>query len=351
MPSIGDILRMYNIRAKKSLSQNFILDPRILDAIAKHSNVAGKHVVEVGPGPGGITRALMKAGAEKVYVVEKDRRFIPSLKLLQEASDGRLVVDIGDCLTYNVEKLVSKEANVPWESDELSNCVLVGNLPFNVATPFFLRLVAALDGRTNFYRFGKVPAILCFQEEVAVRMCSEPGDPNRCRLSAITQNYFEVDKLTTLPGGAFVPPPDVSVGLVRMIPHPSPFIKDLPFAFVNKVITGIFFSKKQKVMKSIERNLIPQGLRAEIVPVLAESLNIPDGRTVLELSMDEIARICYAYHHLCRVCKDMGVKTDFEGYRNPKGQIERHKEKEAVERFKRSQSEKFQKESRFDIQL
>ena len=104
-------------------------------------------------------------------------------------------------------------------------------------------------------------------------------------------------------------------------------------------------------MKSIERNLIPQGLRAEIVPVLAESLNIKVGKTVLELSMDEIARICYAYHHTCRVCKDMGVKADFEGYRNPKGQVERHKEKEAIERFKRSQSDQFQKESRFDIQL
>lgn len=89
LPSTRDVLRMYGIRAKKRLSQNFILDPRTLDKFARAANVAGKTVIEVGPGPGGITRAVLGQGARAVHVIEKDPRFLPSLKLLQEASGNR----------------------------------------------------------------------------------------------------------------------------------------------------------------------------------------------------------------------------------------------------------------------
>jgi len=353
LPSIGDILRMYNIRAKKSLSQNFILDPRILNGIAKHSRVSDKYVVEVGPGPGGITRSLLQAGAKQVFVIEKDARFVPSLNLLKEASGGdRLQINIGDCLTYNVESMIPVEAKVPWDSlTEDSNVVLVGNLPFNVATPFFLRLLASMDDHTNYYSFGRVPAVLTFQHEVALRMCAPPGDPQRCRLSAITQNYLEVDYLTTLPGGAFVPPPEVSVGLIKVVPHVTPYVRDLPFKLVNKVITGLFLSKKQKYLTSIKRHLVPAVLHDEVVPVLAEGLDIPEDRTPLAMTMEEISRVCYAYAALCRLVQDSeDHKADMFNFHGKKFRSLKTEEKEKLVEFKRGQKAQF-KETMFDIQL
>ena len=94
---------MYNIRAKKNLSQNFIMDPRLLDRIARTAgDLRGKHVIEVGPGPGGITRSILGQGATKCTVIEKDPRFLPSLELLNEASGGRLDIVVGDVLTFNM---------------------------------------------------------------------------------------------------------------------------------------------------------------------------------------------------------------------------------------------------------
>jgi len=354
LPSVGDILRMYGIRAKKSLSQNFILDPRILDGIAKKSCVNDKYVVEVGPGPGGITRSLLQAGAKEVFVIEKDPRFIPSLNLLKEAAavsvggerQERLQINIGDCLTYNVEKMIPEEARVPWDSKDPANVVLVGNLPFNVATPFFLRLLASMDSHSNFYSFGRVPAILTFQYEVAHRMCAVPGDPQRCRLSAITQNYLSVDFLNTLPGGAFVPPPEVSVGLVKIIPHETPYIHGLPFKMVNKVITGLFLSKKQKTLASLKRHLIPAAFVDDVIPVMAEQFDV--NKPVIELSMEEIAKICYAYDGFEQAVKQHGLKTNVANYHGAKFRDFNMQQKEKMAEVERN---KKQQESIFDFQL
>ena len=103
LPTLKDILMMYNIRAKKNLSQNFIMDPRLLDRIARTAgDLRGKHVIEVGPGPGGITRSILGQGAAMCTVIEKDPRFLPSLELLNEASGGRLDIVLGDVLTFNM---------------------------------------------------------------------------------------------------------------------------------------------------------------------------------------------------------------------------------------------------------
>jgi len=348
LPSVGDILRMYNIRAKKSLSQNFILDPRILDSIAAHSRVKDKWVVEVGPGPGGITRSLLKAGAKRVVVVEKDTRFLPSLNLLREAvGPDRLDLHIGDCLSFNVEKMVPREeVGVPWEEDG-SDLVLVGNLPFNVATPFFLKLLRSIEDRSNYYTFGKVSAILTFQQEVALRMCARPDDPQRSRLSVMTQNYLEVDHLAVLPGGAFVPAPQVEVGLVKIVPHHTPFIRDLPFSHVNKVVTGLFMSKNMRVYNSIRINLVPASLREEVMPVLIEAIDIDPHKTPINLTMEEISRVCHAHKILSDVLAQE-KSVDLFNFRGFKEQIGRSLEKIKIEDFKKIHCKP---ESKFDIRL
>ena len=105
LPSIRDILRLYNLKAKKQLSQNFLLDPKCLHRLARSAGrLENGFVVEVGPGPGGITRALIANGAREVHVIEKDPRFLPSLQLLQEASGNVLHINMGDCLRYNMSR-------------------------------------------------------------------------------------------------------------------------------------------------------------------------------------------------------------------------------------------------------
>jgi len=343
---------MYNIQAKKALSQNFILDPRILDSIAEHAKVKDKYVVEVGPGPGGITRSLVKAGAKKVFVIEKDPRSLPSLNLLREAAGGpdKLDIHIGDCLTFNVEKMIPPEAKVPWESDHLSDLVLVGNLPFNVATPFFLKLIKSIETpQSNYYTFGKVSAVFTFQNEVALRMVAPPDDPQRSRLSVISQNYLDVKHLTVLPGGSFVPPPEVEVGLVRMIPHEKPFIRDLPFSFVNKVVTGLFMSKNMKYLNSIKMNLFPKSVRDDVVPSLAKAVDIDHMKTPVQLTMEEISRICYTYKAISDVLlQEEGI--DLLGYHSVRGKWANKAMKAKLEDFQHNVVNEG-KPSRFDIKF
>lgn len=309
LPSVRDVLKMYQITAKKNLSQNFILDPRILEKIAKTAgNLKDKYVIEVGPGPGGITRALLTANPKQVLVIEKDPRFIPSLKLLQEAAGGenKLKINIGDCLFYNIEKLIPESVSVPWDDRAVPDVRLVGNLPFNVATPFIIRLLNSMANKNNIFHFGRVPSLLTFQHEVAHRMTAMPNDPERCRLSIMCQNYASVDYLFTLPGGAFVPPPQVDVGVVRLTPLRMPYIcsdpeTPMPFDFLNRVVTTLFHNK-QKFIRTNISNLFPKGdfnFSREMANTILDMTDIKFDRKAISLTIDEIEKICVAYHQLC----------------------------------------------------
>ena len=317
LPTLGDILRMYGIKAKKSLSQNFIMDPRILKKFADTAGeLNNKYVIEVGPGPGGITRALLEAGAYQVHVIEKDARFLPSLHLLQEAAgEGKLHISIGDCLHYNPEGIFPSSVSKDWESPEPPNLVFVGNLPFNVATPLLIQLLASMPSRTNLYSYGRVPAVLTFQHEVAVRMAAPHGDPERSRLSVITQNYAEIDYVYNLPGGAFVPPPQVQVSIVRLTPLREPYISGLPFSFINKIVTAIFCGKQKQIKNSIANNLFPYRIREEMSLKLLKMAGVHSDQRAIDLSMAEIGNICYAYKNICDEQAQSSKENPLERYK------------------------------------
>ena len=105
-----------------------------------------------------------------------------------------------------------------WDSPDRVPLTLYGNLPFNVATPFLIKNIKNMSEQSDIYSFGRVTAILCFQHEVALRMCAPPRTPERCRLSVICQNWADIHYKHMLPGGAFTPPPEVDVGIVRLNP-------------------------------------------------------------------------------------------------------------------------------------
>jgi len=299
LPTISDILRMYGIKAKKKLSQNFILDPRVLKRFAKTAgNLTNKCVIEVGPGPGGITRALIEAGAKEVHVIEKDPRFLPSLNLLQEAAGDKLNLNIGDCLQYNPQEVFPKTLATDWNSPDGTNLILVGNLPFNVATPLLIRLLEAMHNRSLFYSFGRVPSVFTFQHEVALRMVAPPGDPERSRLSVVCQNWAQVDYAYMLPGGAFVPPPEVQVGVVKLTPLKEPYISGFSFSFINKVVTAIFSGKQKQLKNSLTHSLFPK-TRDEMSKQLLEMAEVPWDEMAINLNMTQIRNICISYHNLC----------------------------------------------------
>ena len=175
LPTVKDILRIYKISATRKLSQNFIMDPRLLDRFSMLASPQGKNVVEVGPGPGGITRSILGQGARKCVAIEKDPRFLPALQVLNEASGGRLDVVHGDVLTFNMEKLFPDTARVAWDESQ-PDIEIMGNLPFNVSTPLTIKWLEAMDTRSSLWSYGRVPLTLTYQLEVAQRMAAPPGN-------------------------------------------------------------------------------------------------------------------------------------------------------------------------------
>jgi len=297
LPTLKDILRIYNIKAQKKLSQNFIMDPRLLDRIARTAgDLAGKHVIEVGPGPGGITRSILGQGARRCTVIEKDPRFLPSLELLNEASGGRMEIVLGDVLTFNMAEMLPSTLRKDWESSS-PEIVVMGNLPFNVSTPLLIRWVQSMANRDNVFSYGRVPLTLTFQHEVAYRMIAPPADKERSRLSVLCQNWADVEYNFTIPSGAFVPKPDVNVGLVTLKPLTKPYI-DLPFKMVEKVVTTIFHGKQKHIYNTI-KNLFPPSVASKLTGQMLVLADVNPHEKAINLRMSHLDRLCHAYKFLC----------------------------------------------------
>jgi len=305
LPTTKDILRLYRIKAKKSLSQNFIMDPRILQKFVKTAgNIEGKIAIEVGPGPGGITRAILDTKIRECHVIEKDPRFLPSLNLIKNAvGPEKLHISIGDCLHYNITgRLESKVNKTAWDSHLKSNLVLFGNLPFNIATPFLIKLMKSMADQTHLFSFGRMTSILTFQHEVALRMVAPPNNPERCRLSVMVQNWANVEYAYNLPGGSFVPPPEVEVGVVSLTPLRQPYIQ-LPYETVDYVVNSLFLPGKNKYLRTnLRRLFVPLGVSPEASKKLAKDLlekcDIDPTFCAVRLSMDDIKSLCFGFQHL-----------------------------------------------------
>jgi len=296
LPTVKDILQMYNIKAKKNLSQNFIMDPRLLDRLAlSNGPLNGKWVVEVGPGPGGITRSILGQGAIQCAVIEKDARFIPALNLINEACGGKLDIHIGDVLHFNMEKLFPHSIATKWESDA-TNVVLIGNLPFNVSTPLTIKWLQAMSRKESLWTYGRVPMTLCFQQEVAQRMSAPPGDLCRSRLSVMCQNWARVQQRFLIPGGAFVPEPDVNVGVVTLTPLTVPYIEK-PYKLVEKVVTTVFLGKRKRLINTV-KNLFPQSLSKALSRRVLSETGLSASMRPIDLDMSDWSLICNSYERI-----------------------------------------------------
>jgi 16S rRNA (adenine1518-N6/adenine1519-N6)-dimethyltransferase len=228
LPPLRESLAAHGLLAKKSFGQHFLLDLNITRKIARLSGVgAGERVIEVGPGPGGLTRALLETGAE-VVAVEKDERFRPLLEELAAACP-RLQLVFADALGVDEAALALRRA-----------AHVVSNLPYNVGTPL---LVKWLTGP-----WTPASLTLMFQKEVADRITARPGEDAYGRLAVLVQATSRAQRVMDAPARAFTPPPKVDSAVVRLEPRP-----DRPDAAMLRAleqVTAAAFGQRRKMLRS-----------------------------------------------------------------------------------------------------
>ena len=262
LPPLRESRAAAGLGARKSFGQHFLLDLNITRKIARLAGpLEGERVVEIGPGPGGLTRALLEAGAQ-VVAVEKDARFIPLLEDLAARADGRLTLIQADALALDPAVLPADAA-------------VVANLPYNVATPL---LIGWLTGA-----WRPKAMTLMFQKEVAERIAAAPGSKDYGRLTVLTQALCEVRLVMELPARAFTPPPKVASAVVRLTPRAD----RPPDALVDQLqrVTTAAFGQRRKMLRSSLKPLGGEALcvAAGVEPsARAEELSVAQFLTLAE---------------------------------------------------------------------
>lgn len=255
---LRDIIARHDLAARKALGQHFLLDANLTTRIAAlAAPLAGVHAIEVGPGPGGLTRALLATEAASVIAIEVDRRAIAALEELRQAAGARLRIIAADALGLDYRALAPAPR------------VVVANLPYNVATPL---LLGWLREAAAFERL-----VLMFQREVADRLCARPASPAYGRLAVLTQFLCRAERAMVLPPQAFTPPPKVFSAVVVLTPHahqPPPALR----AAMER-LTAAAFGQRRKMLRGALRGMGGEALLAAagIDPERrAESLDIPE---------------------------------------------------------------------------
>ncbi len=232
-PPLREVIAAAGLGARKSLGQHFLLDPNLLARIAREVPLApGDKVFEVGPGPGGLTRALLDAGAH-VVAIERDRRAIAPLAELARESGGRLTVIEGDALSEDGRALAGEGAHI------------AANLPYNIGTELLLRWLAA-EPWPPWWR----SATLMFQKEVAERIVARPGDAAYGRLAVLAALRTRARIALTLPPRAFTPPPSVSSAVVCLSPRPEAVT--IPVARVASLTAAAFGQRRKMLRQSLK---------------------------------------------------------------------------------------------------
>ena len=261
LPPLREVINTHELAARKSLGQNFLLDLNLTAKIARQAgDMADCDVLEIGPGPGGLTRGLLAEGARHVLAIEKDRRCLPALAEVADHYPGRLTVIEGDAL----------------EIDPLSHLTppirVAANLPYNVGTELLVRWLTPPEWPPFWQSLT-----LMFQREVAERIVAQPGAKAYGRLAVLAQWRSDARIVMQLPPGAFTPPPKVSSSVVHLTALPEPRFPADPKVLSH--VVAMAFNQRRKMLRSalkgaapdIEDRLTAAGLkptdRAEQVPL------------------------------------------------------------------------------------
>eukprot|EP01120_Amphizonella_sp_Union-15-10_P016797 TRINITY_DN9075_c0_g1_i1.p1 TRINITY_DN9075_c0_g1~~TRINITY_DN9075_c0_g1_i1.p1 ORF type:complete len:305 (-),score=40.59 TRINITY_DN9075_c0_g1_i1:60-974(-) len=225
LPTVRELIRLYGLTARQQLSQNFLLDLNITDKIARATGrLTNKVVLEVGAGPGSLTRSILRHDARHVVAVEKDKRFLNPLEILSASSPGKISIHLADILELDEQTVLEGKAErTPWEEPDCRT-VIMGNLPFSVSTPLLIKWIKSISNRIGPFVFGRSPMILLFQKEVATRIVAKPSTKAYGRLSVMTQHLCDARLLFDIPSKAFVPSPKVDASVVLIVPKIKPLV-------------------------------------------------------------------------------------------------------------------------------
>lgn len=274
-PSLESVIHQHGLAAKKSLGQHFLLNPAITDEVARYAgDLSACQVIEIGPGPGGLTRSLLSAGARQLFVIEKDERCLAVMQSIREKVGGRLQVIHADALEIDLVQAVPAPRKI------------VANLPYNIGTQLLLNW---LD---NVYTHGASAfesMTLMFQKEVAERIVAEPGNKDFGRLSVISQWLCEVRYDMELPPEAFSPPPKVTSAVVTLTPRSTPLV-DVRKETLELVMAKAF-GQRRKMLRSALK-----GLRVP-VETLLEKASIDGTLRAEQLDVPTLCRLAQAYQH------------------------------------------------------
>ena len=273
LPPLREVISRYGLSASKALGQNFLLDEQLLDRIARlPGDLDGQRVYEVGPGPGGLTRALLRAGAE-VVAVERDARCLPALAEVADAAEGRLRVIEGDAMRIDEPAEAGPGAHI------------AANLPYNVGTALLVRWLGGEKWPPWW-----ASLTLMFQREVAERIVARPGTGAYGRLAVLAQWRSEARIALKVHRSAFVPPPKVMSAVVHIVPKPAP---EGVRAATLEALTAAAFGQRRKMLRQSLKGL------AGALEAL-ETVGIDPQRRAETLSVEEfvaVARTLDAKQH------------------------------------------------------
>ena len=271
LPPLRDIIRDHDLRASKVLGQNFILDLNLTRRIARTAAQSGSsplnRVIEIGPGPGGLTRALLMEGAEHVTVIEADERFRPALEDISQAYPDKLSVVMGDALKIDPNEIIKDGYKV------------VANLPYNIATLLLIKWLSQSPIRWD-------SLTLMFQKEVAQRICAQPGEDAYGRLAVMSNWLAETSIEFDVPANVFVPPPKVTSAIVSLIPREQP-LAGADLSTLEKV-TAAAFGQRRKMLRASLKQITPE------TETILVACNIDPTRRAETLTIEEFCALARA---------------------------------------------------------
>lgn len=275
LPPLREVIREFDLRAKKSFGQNFLLDLNLTRKIARVAgDLADSVVYEVGPGPGGLTRGLLAEGAKRVVAVEMDERCLPALAEVSRAYDGRLTVHQGDALDMDEPTLLAPQ---PGETLRIAS-----NLPYNVGTMLLIKWLTLDEWKPWF-----ASLTLMFQREVAERIVAKPGSKAYGRLSVLAQWRGKVRIAVNVPAAAFTPPPKVASAVIHYEPS-EPLDATVKLKDLELVVERAFGQRRKMLRASLK------SLPVNASELLAKA-GIDETRRAEDVSVEEYVRLARTY--------------------------------------------------------
>jgi 16S rRNA (adenine1518-N6/adenine1519-N6)-dimethyltransferase len=273
LPPLREVIARHSLAAKRSLGQNFLLDLNLTGRIARAAGpLDGVTVIEIGPGPGGLTRALLAEGARKVIAVERDDRAIAALGEIAQRYPGRLDVIAGDALAADLKSHVSD-----------GPARIVANLPYNIATPLLVSWLTTEPWPPWFDRL-----VLMFQREVAERIAAPPGGKQYGRLSVLAGWRTRAKILFDVHPSNFVPPPKVTSSVVELVPRPDAAICDR--RLLERVTAAAFGQRRKMLRQSLK------SLGVDPLPLLA-TVGIEPTSRAEEIPVEGFIALTHAFHN------------------------------------------------------